>query len=92
MTPPALRAKQIIRADPDRLEPMIAQEIFDAIDEVLAELGRGGGQCPVCSAPVYWVRYSVSTRFVPRSRWRRLHGLVPGPHKAAPARVRSIER
>lgn len=51
---PEQRARYIMLAEPERMERLIAQEITEAIRELLGRLGTSA-VCQTCGACIYWL-------------------------------------
>lgn len=63
---PEQRAKYVIRMNPEKLEQAIAEEIHEAVREVLHRLGTPGF-CDTCQCAIYWVHTTNGRRRVPYS-------------------------
>lgn len=71
---PKERAKYCILAEPERLEELIEEQIYEAIRCVLERIGTSS-ICITCGKPVYWLmtvngsrRTPYSTRGVPHTQ------------------------
>ena len=63
---PEQRAQAIMRADPEHMEQMIVEEIYDAVRDLLMRLGTTA-VCPTCSRSICWVQTINGKRRVPYS-------------------------
>jgi len=70
---PKERAKYCIVSEPERLEELIEEQIYEAIRALLDRLGTSA-ICLTCGRPIYWVhsvnggrRIPYSTRGVPHT-------------------------
>ena len=81
---PEQRARYVVRSEPEQLEAAIAEEIHQAIRDVLVRLGTPGF-CDTCRKTIFWVhttngrrRVPYSARGVPHTQDCSMEGQRPG--------------
>lgn len=63
---PEMRAKYVLKSNPENLEQAVAEEIHQAVRELLSRLGTSGF-CDTCQRAIYWVHTTNGRRRVPYS-------------------------
>jgi hypothetical protein len=63
---PEERARRVVQAEPEQLQPLVQAEIEEALVDLLRLIGTEG-ICRGCGAGIWWVRHA-NDRPVPYSR------------------------